>query len=81
MSVIGQLQCLICRYGQGKSEEFLGRALKDVPRKAYYLHTKVGRYDPDRLKMFDFRASTVRESVENSMRRMGLNYIDTIQGE
>jgi aryl-alcohol dehydrogenase-like predicted oxidoreductase len=28
-------------YGQGKSETLLGVALKDVPRSAYYLNTKV----------------------------------------
>jgi len=28
-------------YGQGKSEQFIGEALKEVPRKAYYLATKV----------------------------------------
>ncbi len=28
-------------YGQGKSEEVIGRALEGVPRKAYYVATKV----------------------------------------
>lgn len=29
------------RYGQGRSERVLGAALKDIPRKAFYLATKV----------------------------------------
>ena len=28
-------------YGHGKSEEVLGRILRDIPRNSYYLHTKV----------------------------------------
>ncbi len=28
-------------YGQGRSEEFIGRALEGVPRRAYYIATKV----------------------------------------
>ena len=31
-------------YGHGKSETVLGKALADVPRQAYYLNTKVGRF-------------------------------------
>ena len=31
-------------YGNGSSEETLGRALKSVPRDAYYVATKVGLY-------------------------------------
>lgn len=30
-------------YGQGRSERFIGEALKDVPRNAYYVATKVSR--------------------------------------
>lgn len=41
-------------YGQGKSEERLGEALKSVPREKFYLATKVGRYDPSTEKTFDF---------------------------
>eukprot|EP01138_Halocafeteria_seosinensis_P015939 gb/GECG01016266.1/.p1 GENE.gb/GECG01016266.1/~~gb/GECG01016266.1/.p1 ORF type:complete len:100 (+),score=3.71 gb/GECG01016266.1/:1-300(+) len=69
-----------CRYGHGKSEEVLGEILPEFPRNSYYLHTKVGRYDPDPVKMFDFRASTVRDSVERSLERMKASYLDTVQG-
>eukprot|EP01138_Halocafeteria_seosinensis_P015940 gb/GECG01016267.1/.p1 GENE.gb/GECG01016267.1/~~gb/GECG01016267.1/.p1 ORF type:complete len:389 (+),score=39.44 gb/GECG01016267.1/:1-1167(+) len=66
-------------YGHGKSEEVLGEILPEFPRNSYYLHTKVGRYDPDPVKMFDFRASTVRDSVERSLERMKASYLDTVQ--
>ncbi len=44
------------QYGQGKSEETIGRALEGVPRSAYYLATKVGKYD---LAEFDYSADKV----------------------
>ena len=36
-------------YGQGRSERLLGHALKGVPRKAYYINSKIGRYDQVRV--------------------------------
>lgn len=66
-------------YGHGKSETVLGKALSGVPRKAYYLHTKVGRYDADVETMFDFRAERVERSVEESIARMGCEYLDLCQ--
>lgn len=66
-------------YGQRKSEEILGRALKDVPRKAYYIATKIGRYEVDVENMFDFSAKKTRESVEKSLELLGIETIDVIQ--
>jgi len=66
-------------YGHGKSETVLGKALKTIPRKAYYLNTKVGRYDPEPDKMIDFRAERVTKSVSESLERLGIDYIDCIQ--
>jgi len=66
-------------YGHGKSEEVLGKALKGVPREAYYIHTKVGRYEADHMEMFDFSAERVTRSVDESLKRMGLTYLDAIQ--
>ena len=40
-----RLRPLLVRYGQGRSERLLGHALKGVPRKAYYINSKIGRYD------------------------------------
>lgn len=66
-------------YGHGKSETVLGKALRGVPRKAYYLNTKVGRYQPDFANMFDFSAERTIRSVYESLDRLGLEYIDCIQ--
>lgn len=66
-------------YGQGRSEEVLGKALKDVPREAYYIATKVARYELDYEHMFDFSARKARESVEKSLQLLGLDYVDVIQ--
>jgi len=66
-------------YGQGKSERMLGRALKQVPRQAFYLTTKVGRYEKEAGAMFNFRPDRVTQSVYESLERLGLSYIDCIQ--
>nr|XP_029718759.1 L-galactose dehydrogenase [Aedes albopictus] len=66
-------------YGQGRSEEILGQALKDVPRRAYYVATKVGRYELEYDKMFDFCAQKTRASVEKSLALLGVECIDVVQ--
>lgn len=66
-------------YGQGKSEQVLGRALKDVPREAYYIATKVGRYELEVEKQFNFSAKKVTEGFNDSLRYLGLDYVDVIQ--
>jgi aryl-alcohol dehydrogenase-like predicted oxidoreductase len=60
-------------YGRGMSEVLLGVALRDVPRDQYILGTKLGRYD---LAHFDFSAKRVVESVDVSLHRLGLDYLD-----
>ena len=66
-------------YGHGVSEEVLGRALKGVPRQAYYLSTKVCRYQPGTLEMFDFTYERTIASVHESLARLQLDFIDVIQ--
>jgi len=66
-------------YGNGRSETTLGKILKDIPRNTYYLNTKVGRYEKTFGKMFDFSAERVTASVDESLQRLQLNYIDVIQ--
>ena len=63
-------------YGYTKAEEALGKALRGVPRDRYYLATKVGRYGDDE---FDFTAQRSLASVEESLRRLGVDYVDIIQ--
>lgn len=65
-------------YGQGKSESIIGKALKNVPRGAYYIATKVGRYECGK-DGFDFKAATTRQSIDISLKRLQLDYIDIIQ--
>ncbi len=60
-------------YGRGMSEVLLGVALRDVPRESYILGTKLGRYD---VAHFDFSARRVVESVDVSLHRMGVDYLD-----
>jgi aryl-alcohol dehydrogenase-like predicted oxidoreductase len=60
-------------YGRGMSEVLLGVALKGVPRDSYILGTKLGRYD---VGHFDFSARRVAESVDVSLHRLGVDYLD-----
>lgn len=60
-------------YGRGMSEVLLGVALRDVPRASYILGTKLGRYDANH---FDFSAKRVVESVDVSLHRIGVEYLD-----
>lgn len=66
-------------YGQGDSERLLGKALKDVPRQAYYLATKVGRYELDTKNRFDFSARKTKESIDRSLKFLNLDYVDIVQ--
>lgn len=66
-------------YGQGRSEQLLGKALKGVPREAYYIATKVGRYELELSKQFDFSAEKSLQSVNTSLKYLELDYVDIIQ--
>jgi len=65
-------------YGLTKAEETLGKALLElrIPRESYYIATKVGRYGGND---FNFTADRVTKSVDESLERLGLDYIDLIQ--
>lgn len=62
-------------YGRGMSECLLGVALRGVPRDRYLLGTKLGRYD---RAHFDFSPRRVVESVDVSLHRMGVDYLDIL---
>jgi len=62
-------------YGRGMSEVLLGQVLPDIPRKSYYLGTKLGRYAPQH---FDFSAKRVAESVDISLERMRVDHLDIV---
>lgn len=79
-------------YGRGLSEERVGAYLRERPRDEFVLSTKVGRlliddphaprddgmfFDtPLRRRVFDFSADGVERSIEDSLRRLGLERID-----
>jgi L-galactose dehydrogenase len=65
-------------YGLTKAETVLGQGLKGIDRGRYYLATKVGRYGPD-FKDFDFSAARVESSLNESLARLGTDYVDIIQ--
>lgn len=61
-------------YAGGDSDIFLGKALKNIPREDYILQTKAsirsGRYDAS--------SKHILESVDGSLQRLGLDYIDIL---
>jgi len=61
----------------GPSEELLGKALSEIkyPRNQYYICTKAGRI---RLDEFDYSRESVRKSVQRSLKRLGVEYLDLV---
>ena len=62
-------------YGITKAETVLGKALKEIPRESFYLCTKVGRYG---AAEFDFSAARVIASVDESLARLNVDYVDIL---
>lgn len=62
-------------YGRGMSELMLGRVLPEIPRERYYLETKLGRYAREH---FDFSPRRVTESIDISLERMNVDYLDIV---
>lgn len=65
-------------YGLMRAERVLGQALRGIPRDRYLLATKVGRYGAE-IEHFDFSASRVTASIDQSLSRLGVDYVDLIQ--
>ena len=65
-------------YGFLKAETVLGKALREIPREKYFLSTKVGRYGQDGVKSWDYSGARAVQSVEESLKRLHLDYIDLI---
>lgn len=63
-------------YGLTKAETALGKALQGVPRYQYTLATKVGRYSDS---LWDFSREATLRSIDESLSRLGTDYIDVIQ--
>lgn len=69
-------------YGQRRSEEALAKvgwagrvrgrsqALENIPRKAYYLCVRVGRFELDYARPFDYRADKILTALTKSLVRL-----------
>ncbi len=80
-------------YGKGTAERRLGAALAGLPRSSFVISTKVGRLlvpsdgtvDPDfadadstTMRVFDFSAQGVVQSLEESLARLGLESVEMV---
>lgn len=62
-------------YGHTRAETVLGKALKGIARDRFILSTKVGRYGED---VFDFSAARIEQSIDESLQRLGIEYVDIL---
>lgn len=62
-------------YGHGTGEERLGKALKGSERDKIVINTKFGHTHTGTL---DFRADYIRESLEGSLKRLKVDYVDSL---
>ncbi len=65
-------------YGGSLAELRLGRALEGVARNRYFLATKIGSYSEARGD-YDYSAASTERSVEHSLKRLGVDYVDLLQ--
>jgi L-galactose dehydrogenase len=65
-------------YGRTLAETRLGEALAGQRQKVF-VATKAGRYDKDRDAGFDFSARRIARSLEESLARLGTDYVDVFQ--
>ena len=66
-------------YGTGAAERRLGGALQGIPRDEVIIQTKVGRIvRPDGSIYFDYSRDGVMRSIEDSLKRLGMDRIDIL---
>ena len=67
-------------YGLGHSEEIVARALKEWPGPKPYVFTKcVLRWDAKGKEYMDHRAASIRQEIEDSLRRLQRDTVDLYQ--
>lgn len=67
-------------YGLGHSEEVVGRALRGRARETVFVATKCGRVlGSDGAPTSDLRPNALRQQMEDSLRRLELDYVDLYQ--
>jgi aryl-alcohol dehydrogenase-like predicted oxidoreductase len=64
-------------YGGGAAEEFLGQALSGRPRRSYVLATKA--FFPMPSGDRGLSAAQIRKQLDDSLRRLGVEYVDLYQ--
>ncbi len=68
-------------YGATTAETVLGKALRGVDRSRYHLSTKVGKQTlpgPASENLFDYSEEGIRLSLQQSMKRLGVDYLDIV---
>ena len=72
-------------YCRGRSEQLFGELVREmrIPRESIIVQTKCGiRFPDDPVKgvphRFDFSREHILESVDNSLRRLGMDYVDIL---
>lgn len=67
-------------YGDGYSEEVLGKALADLPRDQIVVATKLyWHFYPDGRRHPDLSRNYIAEACDNSLKRLNMDYIDLYQ--
>lgn len=67
-------------YGWGHSEEVVGKAIAPFPREQVFVATKCGRVpSEDGSPRSDLRPQSIRAQLEESLRRLGTDYVDLYQ--
>ncbi len=67
-------------YGQGHAEKILGQAVKGK-RDKVYIATKCGLfYDENNKIVRSLKPDVVQKEIDDSLKRLGVDYIDIIQG-
>ena len=66
-------------YGSGLSEKRIGQALRGVERDQFIIETKIGRLiTPDGKPIYDYTRDGVLKSLDASLKRMQLDYVDSL---
>lgn len=66
-------------YGNGEVEKLLGRALKSVPRKNYYICTKTVKHvDANGVPFKSGKFADIIKQIDNSLFRLKIDYIDLL---
>ena len=62
-------------YGNGTSEERLGKVFKTLDRESIVINSKFGRLDNG---IVDFSSKHIQGSVERSLKRLNVDYLDSV---